>query len=137
MLLVRDSEADKASVVMEINVGNFSDKANMPGMAHIVGLLNNLVLEGAKLVFLHLKQTVLKQGSAFLSRSESCFLATASGAKLCPRPKPKRFGKVGLFALYITGTHLGLIDSLRTYPTQSYPCFGLSVLFLKGRRRSV
>lgn len=35
-LLVHDVEADKASAAMDVNVGNFSDEVDMPGMAHAV-----------------------------------------------------------------------------------------------------
>jgi len=35
-LLVHDAEADKASAAMDVNVGNFSDEVDMPGMAHAV-----------------------------------------------------------------------------------------------------
>ena len=36
VLLVHDPKADKASASMDVNVGNFSDEADMPGMAHAV-----------------------------------------------------------------------------------------------------
>lgn len=36
VLLVHDAETDKASAAMDVNVGNFSDEENMPGMAHAV-----------------------------------------------------------------------------------------------------
>lgn len=35
-LLVHDPETDKASAAMDVNVGNFSDEWDMPGMAHAV-----------------------------------------------------------------------------------------------------
>jgi hypothetical protein len=35
-LLVHDPETDKASAAMDVNVGNFSDREDMPGMAHAV-----------------------------------------------------------------------------------------------------
>ncbi|KAI9852489.1 MAG: Insulinase (Peptidase M16) [Thelocarpon superellum] len=35
-LLVHDGETDKASAALDVNVGNFSDKSDMPGMAHAV-----------------------------------------------------------------------------------------------------
>ncbi|KAI9783379.1 MAG: Insulinase (Peptidase M16) [Geoglossum umbratile] len=35
-LLVHDPETDKASAAMDVNVGNFSDRPDMPGMAHAV-----------------------------------------------------------------------------------------------------
>jgi Insulinase (Peptidase family M16) len=35
-LLVHDPETDKASAAMDVNVGNFSDRSDMPGMAHAV-----------------------------------------------------------------------------------------------------
>ena len=36
VLLVQDAETDKASAAMDVNVGNFSDDGDMPGMAHAV-----------------------------------------------------------------------------------------------------
>jgi len=35
-LLVHDPETDKASAALDVNVGNFSDETDMPGMAHAV-----------------------------------------------------------------------------------------------------
>lgn len=35
-LLVHDAQTDKASAGMDVNVGNFSDEPDMPGMAHAV-----------------------------------------------------------------------------------------------------
>jgi len=35
-LLVHDAKADKAAASMDVNVGNFSDEEEMPGMAHAV-----------------------------------------------------------------------------------------------------
>lgn len=35
-LLVHDPETDKASASLNVNVGNFSDEDDMPGMAHAV-----------------------------------------------------------------------------------------------------
>lgn len=35
-LLVHDAQTDKASASLNVNVGNFSDEENMPGMAHAV-----------------------------------------------------------------------------------------------------
>lgn len=36
VLLVHDPETDKASAAMDVNVGNYSDEDDMPGMAHAV-----------------------------------------------------------------------------------------------------
>lgn len=36
VLLVHDHDTDKASASMDVNVGNFSDEDDMPGMAHAV-----------------------------------------------------------------------------------------------------
>lgn len=36
VLLVHDAEADKASAAMDVNVGNFSDPEDLPGLAHCV-----------------------------------------------------------------------------------------------------
>jgi insulysin len=35
-LLVHDPDTDKASAAVNVNVGNFSDNGDMPGMAHAV-----------------------------------------------------------------------------------------------------
>lgn len=35
-LLVHDPDTDKASAALDVNVGNFSDREDMPGMAHAV-----------------------------------------------------------------------------------------------------
>ena len=36
VLLIHDSETDKASAAMDVDVGAFSDSDQMPGMAHAV-----------------------------------------------------------------------------------------------------
>jgi hypothetical protein len=36
VLLVHDAKADKAAASMDVNVGNYSDEEDMPGMAHAV-----------------------------------------------------------------------------------------------------
>ena len=36
VFLVHEPDADKASAAMDVNVGNFSDKKDMPGTAHAV-----------------------------------------------------------------------------------------------------
>jgi hypothetical protein len=36
-LLVHDPDTDKASAAVNVNVGNFSDEDDMPGMAHASG----------------------------------------------------------------------------------------------------
>jgi secreted Zn-dependent insulinase-like peptidase len=46
-LLVHDPETDKASAAMDVNVGNFSDEEDMPGMAHAV---EHLLFMGTKKV---------------------------------------------------------------------------------------
>lgn len=35
-LLIHDPETDKASGALDVNVGSFSDKDDMPGLAHAV-----------------------------------------------------------------------------------------------------
>jgi insulysin len=35
-LIVHDAQTDKASASLNVNVGNFSDEEDMPGMAHAV-----------------------------------------------------------------------------------------------------
>ncbi|KAI2612887.1 LuxS/MPP-like metallohydrolase [Hypoxylon fragiforme] len=44
-LLVHDPETDKASAALDVNVGNFSDEDDMPGMAHAV---EHLLFMGTK-----------------------------------------------------------------------------------------
>ena len=46
-LLVHDPETDKASASLNVNVGNFSDSDEMPGMAHAV---EHLLFMGTKKV---------------------------------------------------------------------------------------
>jgi insulysin len=41
-LLVHDPETDKASAALDVNVGNFSDETDMPGMAHAVEHVSKL-----------------------------------------------------------------------------------------------
>jgi len=36
VLIVHDAETDKASAAMDVNVGNFSDDEDFPGLAHAV-----------------------------------------------------------------------------------------------------
>ncbi|KAK0722768.1 Metalloenzyme, LuxS/M16 peptidase-like protein [Lasiosphaeria miniovina] len=45
VLLVHDPQTDKASAAMDVNVGNFSDEDDMPGMAHAV---EHLLFMGTK-----------------------------------------------------------------------------------------
>ncbi|TGO62295.1 hypothetical protein BELL_1121g00020 [Botrytis elliptica] len=45
VLLVHDAETDKASAAMDVNVGNFSDPEDFPGMAHAV---EHLLFMGTK-----------------------------------------------------------------------------------------
>ncbi|KAL8419541.1 hypothetical protein RB594_002666 [Gaeumannomyces avenae] len=45
VLLVHDPDTDKASAAMDVNVGNFSDEDDMPGMAHAV---EHLLFMGTK-----------------------------------------------------------------------------------------
>lgn len=47
VLLVHDADTDKASAAMDVNVGNFSDEEDMPGMAHAV---EHLLFMGTKKV---------------------------------------------------------------------------------------
>lgn len=44
VFLAHDPKADKASASMDINVGNFSDEEDMPGMAHAVEHVSHLLL---------------------------------------------------------------------------------------------
>src|SRR6201996_6798641 len=46
-LLVHDAQTDKASASLNVNVGNFSDEEDMPGMAHAV---EHLLFMGTKKV---------------------------------------------------------------------------------------
>lgn len=50
-LLVHDPDTDKASAAVNVNVGNFSDQDDMPGMAHAV---EHLLFMGTKKVSLPL-----------------------------------------------------------------------------------
>jgi insulysin len=40
VLLVHDAEADKAGAALDVNVGNFSDSSDIPGVAHAVEVRN-------------------------------------------------------------------------------------------------
>ncbi|KAK7575083.1 hypothetical protein V3481_017048 [Fusarium oxysporum f. sp. vasinfectum] len=44
-LLVHDPETDKASAALDVNVGNFSDESDIPGIAHAV---EHLLFMGTK-----------------------------------------------------------------------------------------
>lgn len=46
-LLVHDPETDKASASLNVNIGNFADDEDMPGMAHAV---EHLLFMGTKKV---------------------------------------------------------------------------------------
>ena len=50
-LLVHDPDTDKASAAVNVNVGNFSDDDDMPGMAHAV---EHLLFMGTSKVSDHL-----------------------------------------------------------------------------------
>lgn len=41
-LLVHDPDTDKASAALDVNVGNFSDEEDMPGLAHAVEHVSSL-----------------------------------------------------------------------------------------------
>lgn len=47
VLLVHDTDTDKASAAMDVNVGAFSDAEDMPGMAHA---LEHMLFMGTKKV---------------------------------------------------------------------------------------
>lgn len=49
-LLVHDPNTDKASASLNVNVGNFSDEEDMPGMAHAV---EHLLFMGTEKVSRH------------------------------------------------------------------------------------
>ncbi|KPI35377.1 putative zinc protease [Cyphellophora attinorum] len=57
-LLVHDNKTDKASAALNVNVGNFSDEEDMPGMAHAV---EHLLFMGTK------KYPVENEYSSYLS----------------------------------------------------------------------
>ena len=57
-LLIHDAETDKASASLNVNVGNFSDEEDMPGMAHAV---EHLLFMGTK------KYPVENEYSSYLS----------------------------------------------------------------------
>ena len=48
VLLVHDADTDKASAAMDVNVGNFSDPDDLPGLAHGV---EHLSFMGTKKVY--------------------------------------------------------------------------------------
>ena len=50
-LLVHDAQTDKASASLNVNVGNFSDEEDMPGMAHAVEHLLFMGTEKARYDF--------------------------------------------------------------------------------------
>lgn len=52
VLLIHDAKTDKASAAMDVNVGSFSDMADMPGIAHAVEHL--LFMGTEKVSLLHL-----------------------------------------------------------------------------------
>jgi len=47
VLLIHDPDTDKASAAMDVNIGSFSDSADLPGMAHAV---EHLLFMGTKKV---------------------------------------------------------------------------------------
>jgi len=47
-LLIHDPDTDKASAAMDVNIGSFSDSADLPGMAHAV---EHLLFMGTKKVW--------------------------------------------------------------------------------------
>ena len=49
MLLVHDAHTDKASAAMDVNVGNFSDPPDFPGMCH---MLEHMLFMGTKKVII-------------------------------------------------------------------------------------
>jgi hypothetical protein len=82
VLLVHDADTDKASAAMDVNVGNFSDDDDAPGLAHAV---EHLLFMGTKKVwkshvwsadFLHVFS------ATFQSTSPSCSLTMQSGAAI-------------------------------------------------------
>jgi hypothetical protein len=50
VLLIHDAETDKASAALDVNVGSFSDAADMPGIAHAVEHLLFMGTEKVSLV---------------------------------------------------------------------------------------
>lgn len=49
-LLVHDAQTDKSSASLNVNVGNFSDENDMPGMAHAVEHLLFMGTEKVKII---------------------------------------------------------------------------------------
>ena len=47
VLLVHDPDSDKASAAMDVNVGNFCDDDDMPGLAHAVEHVGCVILRCA------------------------------------------------------------------------------------------
>lgn len=58
-LLVHDPDTDKASAAVNVNVGNFSDQDDMPGMAHAV---EHLLFMGTKKVRWRLPRDPCRKG---------------------------------------------------------------------------
>lgn len=51
-LLIHDADTDKASAAMDVNVGSFSDKKELPGIAHAVEHLLFMGTEKVRIFFL-------------------------------------------------------------------------------------
>ena len=66
-LLVHDPNTDKASAALNVNVGNFSDEEDMPGMAHAV---EHLLFMGTK------KVSLLQTVQSLASRMLRCVCST-------------------------------------------------------------
>lgn len=55
VLLIHDSKTDKASAALDVNVGSFSDKPDMPGIAHAV---EHLLFMGTEKVGRHVATSI-------------------------------------------------------------------------------
>jgi insulysin len=69
-LLVHDAETDKASAAMDVNVGNFSDEDEMPGMAHAVEHVS--------------RAPTMRRGDIVLLTDIGCFQLLFMGTKKYP-----------------------------------------------------
>ena len=73
-LLVHEPGTDKASAALDVNVGNFSDKEDMPGVAHAV---EHMLFMGTK------------KASVYCAANVECWMRRLL-TPLCPSSFPKR-----------------------------------------------
>lgn len=100
VLLVHDPATDKASAAMNVNVGSFSDPADMPGMAHLVGRLLSMGSEKAgffsQFTDVHLTNPHSAAGTSIRTKTtigSILLLTPARGKPTRRQPKPTTFSK--------------------------------------------